>query len=140
MARCSMLVELRRKQRDKPSSKTTGNASHEHGQTWRTCETRWCSHVWTSCCQTTNGPARCPTGHDDDKTRNGSSAHEPAGQTSAIIPVHQVRQEPTRPGDAGSSCCCRSHASTSCPDPRTGAIDCLHVGCCSSTGAEADAG
>merc|ERR1711976_159943 len=122
------------------SSKTTGNASHEYGQTWRTCETRWCSHVWTSCCQTTNGPARCPTGHDDDKTRNGSSAHEPAGQTSAIIPVYQVRQEPTRPGDAGSSCCCRSHASTGCPDPRTGAIDCLHVGCCSSTGAEADAG
>merc|ERR1711915_271281 len=81
--------------------KTTGHASNEHGQTRRTRETRWCTHVWTPCRKTTDGPACWTTGNDDDKTRHGSSAHEPAGQTPAIIPVHKVCSSTRTETDVG---------------------------------------
>merc|ERR1719489_701741 len=91
-------------------------------------------------------PSRVSSIHQQPGTpqlRNATCSHgSSASQTPAEFQVYTNSQEPPSSGDARPDGCTRrsSSSTTSCAGPGSGTSDCFHVGCCSSSGTEADVG
>merc|ERR1719244_776603 len=124
-------------------AKTRLHASHGYGrsqspQSWRT-KSRWSA-------KSPNGPARTSANGHDGQTRNAPCPHgRSSGPSSAAeLQVYSNCQEPTRSSDPRTNGCrtWRSSSSTAagCTGSRPGATHCQYVGCCSSSGTEADVG
>merc|ERR1712179_704921 len=79
----------------------------------------------------------------DGQARNATCSHgSSTSQAPAEFQIYTNSQEPSSSGDARPDGCTRWSPSTttSCAGSGPGASDCFYVGCCSSTGTEADVG
>jgi len=114
------------------------NARHGHAQRtspWRSTYDRSSSRP--------HGSARTSAYDHDGQARNATCSHgSSTSQAPAEFQVYTNSQEPTSSGDARPDGCTRWSPSTttSCAGAGPGASDCFYVGCCSSTGTEADVG
>merc|ERR1719150_951040 len=90
-----------------------------------------------------HGPARTSAYDHDGQARNATCSHgSSTSQAPAEFQIYTYSQEPSSSGDARPDGCTRWSPSTttSCAGSGPGASDCFYVGCCSSTGTEADVG